>query len=123
MARENSRFPYRLIVLGFPLVGGLFMAGVLIWWWASGGKRPPDPLAVPVEAFWQSVAGPIWHALMLDVNHQIHSRVVIEACWESAWFPVLAAFWELLWLALGVVVALLAWSVSLLVPRGKGEER
>jgi len=111
MARENSRFPYRLIVLAFPLSGGLFLGVIFSWSWAIGGGRPPEPLAVPVEVFFESVAVPIWCALLPDLARQVDEIILLAVSWEVAW------------VALGVVVALLGWSVSLLVPRGKGEER
>ena len=111
MARENSRFPYRLVVLGFPLSGGLFLGVAFGWSWAIGGGRPPEPLAVPVEVFFESVAVPVWSAPLPDLARHVDEIILLVVSWELAW------------LAVGIGVALLAWFVNLLVPRGKGEER
>ncbi len=111
MTERHSRFPYWLIVLGFPLFGGLLLGVTFGWSWAIGGGRPPEPLALPVEVFLESVAWPLWEALPPEFARQVDRNISFVASWEVAW------------LALGVVVALLAWFVNLLVPRGKGEER
>lgn len=110
MAKRDDRLPYWLIVLGFPLFGGLFLGGAIAWSWATG-DRPPDPLAVPVEFFLEGVMYRIWDIWgFLDDSF-------------PAGLISLIVVWEALWLAVGIGVALLAWFVSLLVPRGKGEER
>ncbi len=110
MAKRDDRFPYWLIVLGFPLFGGLFLGVALAWSWATGWDVPPDPLAVPVEFFLEGVMYRIW-----DIWGFLEDSFV-------AGLISLIVVWEVAWLALGVVVALLARFVSLLVPRGKGEE-
>ncbi len=111
MTERDSRFPYWLIVLGFPLFGGLFLGAAFGWSWAIGGGRPPEPLAVPVEVFLESVAEPLWKALAPHSVRGVDEVILFIPVWLAAW------------LGAGVLAAVLAWLLSLLVPGGRGEER
>ena len=110
MTERHSRFPYWLIVLGFPLFGGLFLGVAIAWSWATG-DRPPDPLAVPVEFFVNNVAEPLGFVRYADSGNHWLLLLALGVLWEASLVGV------------GIGVALLAWLVDLLVPRGKGEER
>ncbi len=109
MAKRDDGFPYWLIVLGFPLFGGVFLGVAFGWSWAIG--IPPDPLALPVDFFLEGVMYRIWDTWGFLDDSFVAGLISLIVVWEA------------LWLAVGIGVALLAWSVSLLVPRGKGEER
>lgn len=111
MTERHSRFPYWLIVLGFPLFGGLFLGVAITWSWATGWNRPPDPLAVPVEFFVNNLAEPLGLVRYADSGNHWGFLLVLGALWEASLVGV------------GIGVALLAWLVDLLVPRGKGEGR
>lgn len=111
MAKRDDGFPYWLIVLGFPLFGGLFLGVAIAWSWATGWDVPPDPLAVPVESFVNNVAEPLGFVRYADSGN--HWRVLL----------VLGSLWEASLVGVGIAVGLLAWLLTFLVPRGKGEER
>ncbi len=110
MTERDSRFPYWLIVLGFPLSGGLFLGVAIAWHWATG-DRPPDLLAVPVEFFVNNVAEPLGCVRYADSGNHWLFLLALGVLWEAGLVGV------------GIGVALLAWFVNLLVPRGKGEGR
>jgi len=84
VAKRDDGFPCWLIVLGFPLFGGLFAGAAFAWSWAIGGGRPPGPLALPIELFWEHLAEPAWGALMPDLASRVGDIVLVIVAWEVA---------------------------------------
>jgi len=111
VTRESNRFPYWLIVLGFPLFGGLFLGVAVAWSWATGWARPPAPLAVPVECFVNNVVTPLG----------FHLEALSPPKWRL--FLLLGFLWEVGSLSVGIVVGLFVWLVSLLAADRRVEER